>query len=249
MTMKLSALTKEGVSRLNDFLHVQKSLPSSNSPSGILEDANCVEPIGDAPMIDEGRIFANRFEFAQYMDSLLGSRTQLLMNADVWAWLTVVYFDQVCPVVRGVRQVRDKARYIPALGNFRKLYRHLLLGPLHAYRAHGDAPERARVMLAGPLHSPGELAEQLMAAQERMTNRAVIDVASTLYLDPRSGRPKPGAGGKLAGSPRRFVDVLNQLDLTYDLYSLSESQLMAMLPMEFDRFRAKARGGVDTPVV
>ena len=41
---------------------------------------------------------------------------------------------------------------------------------------------------------------------------------------------------KSPGSPRRFADVLSQLDLTWDLHSLSVEQLLELLPSEFDEF-------------
>jgi hypothetical protein len=61
-----------------------------------------------------------------------------------------------------------------------------------------------------------------------------------MYLDASNNQPKRGAGGKGPGSARRLADVLNQFDVTWDLYSMSYEEVLAMLPGEFDRFRHAA---------
>jgi len=38
---------------------------------------------------------------------------------------------------------------------------------------------------------------------------------------------------------RRFVDVLQQLDVNYDLYSMSAEAIVGLLPDEFDKWRKK----------
>jgi hypothetical protein len=95
------------------------------------------------------------------------------------------------------------------------------------------------ILLGGPLHGPGEIVEQLAAYQELVTNKAVVESATRLYYDSsRENRHfKVGAAGKGAGSARRYVDVLMQFDLTWDLYSMTTDEILAMLPDEFDRFR------------
>lgn len=65
-------------------------------------------------------------------------------------------------------------------------------------------------------------------------------VATDLYVDPSTGKAKSGAGGKGPGSARRLADMVNQLDLTWDLYAMFPKGLLTLLPKEFDRFRPKA---------
>ena len=92
-------------------------------------------------------------------------------------------------------------------------------------------------MLCNPLWKPGEIAEELASRKELVTNPAVVEAATALYYDAASGSFKRGAGAKARGAPRRFADLLNQLDLTYYLYGMNTSELLALLPKEFDRFR------------
>jgi hypothetical protein len=86
----------------------------------------------------------------------------------------------------------------------------------------------------------GDVVEQLASRQEIVTNKAIVGAATKLYYDRVTGAPRRGAGGKGAGSARRLADIINQLDLTWDLYAMSENDLIARLPAEFDRFKSAA---------
>ena len=64
------------------------------------------------------------------------------------------------------------------------------------------------------------------------------EVATILYIDPKTGKPKKGSGGAGAGSPRRLTAAyLNQIDLTVDYRGMSAEQVLSILPKEFDKFR------------
>jgi hypothetical protein len=70
----------------------------------------------------------------------------------LWGWLTLFFFDEVCPKDgNGRRQVQDEARLIAQVDNFQRFYRHLLLGPFLIVRAHADNPQRALAFLCNPL--------------------------------------------------------------------------------------------------
>ncbi|GAB4476624.1 MAG: hypothetical protein OHK0044_22590 [Burkholderiaceae bacterium] len=57
--------------------------------------------------------------------------------------------------------------------------------------------------------------------------------------------PKPGASAiDRPGSVRRFVRVLQQLDLTYDIHGMSGKAIVDLLPPEFDVWKT----GRATPV-
>ncbi|MDE2921506.1 MAG: hypothetical protein OYL92_15745 [Acidobacteriota bacterium] len=142
---------------------------------------------------------------------------------------------------RGERRLGERARWIPAVGNFRRYYRHLVAGPFGVFRAHRDDPERARVLLCTPLHRPGEVVEQLTSHQEFVRSKAIVEAANRLYLDPESGGAKRGAAGRGPASARRLADVLNQLDVKWDLYAMSPDATIGRLPREFDRFRGEQR--------
>jgi hypothetical protein len=177
---------------------------------------------------------------ARALDHLFGSPPPAGVANDIglWSWLTLAHFDSACPPIEGnVRKVGAIARYIPEGADHKRYYRHLLLGPYLVFRAHHSQPERALILLCQPLHSPGDIVEQLVSRQELVTNPVIVRVATELYYDPTTGLPKRGAGGKTGGSARRLAEVADQFDVTWDLFAMPWESLLARLPKEFDRFR------------
>lgn len=231
--MRLSRLNENGIARFDDFR--DSAWMPVEELREVLENEACSEKV-DPEVEVESRQFTNRFEVGAYLHSIFEGVHLPTLDSDVgvWAWLAAFYFDQLCPP--GVKP-GDRARWILAIDDFRKYYRHLLFGPYQIFKGHRDRPQRAMVLLANTPDTPGEIAEQFTARQEYVTNPSILEVATTLYFNPESGSTIRGAAGSGPGSARRLNAVLNQLDLTWDLHSLSPEQLMDLLPTEFDRFR------------
>ena len=82
---------------------------------------------------------------------------------------------------------------------------------------------------------------EIASRQDLVAHKGVLDAARMLYLDAKHGRPKTGAQGSInqPGTVRRFVRVLQQLDVTYDIYGLSGRQIVELLPPEFDVWQAQ----------
>jgi len=236
--MKLRRLTESGITQFGQYLEQLKAAPTTPPPTWLLTDETTSEAVSDVEVV--AREFDSRFDAAQYLDALVNSSgiQAAERNVGLWAWLSLFYFDQVCPTKDGgARKPGERARHIPDVENFQRYYRHLLLGPFAIYRAHADAPTRARGVLMTQVNAPGDVVEQLASRQELITNRSVMSAVTTLYYDTGQAGPKKGSGGKGDGSPRRLADIINQYDLTYDLYALSADGLLGLLPKEFDRFR------------
>lgn len=237
--MKLRRLTIEGIAKFDAYFGDLRVMPRAEPPQLLLVDSAASSAI-DVDVDVEHIRFASRFEFAEYLhEKLVGANlSHAELDSGLWAWLTLFYFDQLCPPNKeGGRKAGERARYIPDVGNFRKFYRHLLLGPFMIYRAHAGDISRARGLLASVLSTPGDVVEQLVARQELITNKAVVGVATSLYVDKVTGKLKKGSGGKGPGSPRRLVDIVDQFDVTYDLYAMTPEMLLNLLPAEFNRFR------------
>ena len=237
--MKLGRLTKVGINRFSEYLDELETDLTTSLPPDLLSHPTFFEVIDDETIVAP-HPFRSRWEAARYLNSLLS--TSDISNAEndigLWTALTAFYFDILCPLkADGTRKLRERAAYIPQPGDYKRYYRHLLLGPYLIYRAHLDKPERAIALLCKPPHLVGELEAQIGAYQELVTNPAVVELVTRLYYDPKTGTTKPGAGSKGPGSPRRLVTVLNQLDLTWDLYATTPHELMKLVPEEFMRFR------------
>lgn len=240
--MKVRRLSQDGIDRFRQFLESVALGNSPPYPSELLEDDEHASPLQPLIEVDD-REFRSRFEAAEYMDQKFSMPALQGIEGDkgIWAWLALFYFNHLCAKTRdGNLRPGEIARWIPDNDNYRKYYRHLLRGPLGIYRAHRDDPSRALALLCGPLYEPGDVVEQLAARQELVTNRAVIQAATNLYVDHSAGKLKRGAAGRGKGSVRRLADILNQLDVTWDLYGMTPDGLVRLLPREFDRFRAAA---------
>ncbi|MCA9243666.1 MAG: hypothetical protein KDA32_06935 [Phycisphaerales bacterium] len=240
--MRLRRLTDTGVERLIDFLDSFKSDDPAAYPANLLTDEDASAALPVEIEIDEKRQFPRRFEAAEYLYRQLAP----LRTADgedyerdrgVWAWLSLLWFDQLCPTDKhGRRNPGDIARWVPVTSNSRRYYRHLLFGPYLVYSAHCDQPSAAVALLATPPDAPGDIVEQIVSRQDLVSSPTVVETITSLYYTP-NGTRRRGAAGQGAGSVRRLADVLLQFDRTFDIRSLQSSEILNLLPSEFSRFR------------
>lgn len=241
--MKVARLNENSLATFATWLDALKSGTAVLAPTSLLSDPQAIEPL-PADVEVEARGFASRFEAADYLHSRFAAAglTEVEQDRGLWAWLSLFYFDAVCPPGRGgERNPGATARHIPEPGNFQRYYRHLLAGPYRIYRAYrSDTPTLAMAVLCQPLDTPGDVVEQLASRQELITNRGIMGLATTLYVDSSLQRIKRGAGGKGGGSARRLSDVIEQFDLTWDLYAATVDELIAVMPKEFAKFLQKS---------
>ena len=119
---------------------------------------------------------------------------------------------------------------------FRYRYRQLLYGAYAVYRRHRG---HAVLVLAGPLHREQSIYQEITSRIDLIASQGVIDAVNTLYFDRKKGGIKRGtaASSLHPGTLRRLVQILQQLDLTYDIYGMSGDEILELLPPEFDRWR------------
>lgn len=229
----IGVFNEKGIDAFRHYLCILVDEPVLQPPWKHLTDPACCVRLSNDLEIDQ-MVFSTRLEAAQYLTEVL-SRLQpsaVEQNIGLWSWLSLFYFDQVCPPdAFGNRNPGREYRHILDKG-YRNRHRHLLSGPYQAYRLYG---KRAMLFLCTPLHKENKFHHELAGRQIFMSNPAIIDAAHELYMDKDADKPKPGAqaGGK-PGTLRRFVNVVQQIDLTYDLYSMTSGDLISLLPSEFD---------------
>ena len=237
--MILHRFSEEGVNRFGQFLDALSANGALAVPTDLLTDTFCSVPVPPGPDV-QARTFISRMEAARYLDSVLSGVTGCDVERDVglWAWLSLFYFEELCsPDGRGHRKPGERARWIPAVDEARRSYRHLLAGAYRVYRAHRDNPEGAMVLLHTPLSRTGHFWYQLASRQELVTNPAIMEAAAELYLGQCGTNAKPGATGEGLGGVFRFAAIFNQFDKVWDLYAMNKQQILDLLPGEFDRYR------------
>ncbi len=236
--MKIRRLTDVGLDRFANWLDALRLNPTLQPPAELLTDPIMSEPLGASIVLESNR-FSSRLDAADYIHSCVIAEQLSEVEGDsgLWAWLSLFFIDTVCPPdAKGGRKPGALARHIPEPSNFQRYYRHLLAGPYRIYRAHRDDPRRALALLCQPVDSPGDVVEQLASRQELVTNRGIMGLATKLYVTTNTLKVKKGAGGKGGGSARRLSDVIEQFDLTWDLYASTPDELAAVMPAEFAKF-------------
>lgn len=235
--MNLSRFNRQGLVAFSGFLEEVREGRRSDTPNGMLVDPALTETISDSEEISRDRVFDTRLQMALYLDPILNNvfDGDDMNETGVWAWLSAAFFDTVCPEDdSGIRRPGRDYRHIPS-EDWRHFYRHLIRGPIRIYRLFAQKPENALIVLCQHPAAPGEFVEQLAARQERITNPGIIEAANRLYFDGEIGKPRRGSAPNWPkpGTLRRFGQLLDQLDLTYDLYSMSADDLLELLPGEF----------------
>ena len=234
MAKLIRALNSAGIEQFRAYLNRLRGGLVADPPRGLLEDANFSVEI-PADVKASTQRFSSRFVLGNYLcevlDRLRPEDTD--RNIGLWAWMSLFYFDQVCPIAKdGGRRPGQDYRHIPDLG-YRYRHRHLLYGPYQVYRRHRG---HAILLLSGPVNSENTIYHEITSRQDLIANRGVIEATIELYMDRKRRGPKPGSQQAQAapGSIRRFVRVLQQLDVNYDVYGMSGKDIVSLLPGEFD---------------
>jgi hypothetical protein len=187
----------------------------------------------------ERQLFGSRWSAGEYLVAQLATLPveEVEGNRGLWSWLSLFYLDQVCPA-RPERRPGGDYRHVPDF-SFRYRYRHLLYGPYAVYRRHKGY---AILLLSGALHVEQSVYQEITSRLDFIASHGVIEAVNDLYLDRKRGGPKRGAqsGRHQPGTLRRFVQVLQQLDVTYDIYGMSGREIVDLLPPEFDAWRGQA---------
>jgi hypothetical protein len=186
-------------------------------------------------LLPDRPVFHTKFDIADAIFRMIPARDfeVLRVDAELWSWMAGWYFDEI---TNGRKKLKEERAYI-AKAFFQNDYRHLILGPCFVATTARDDRERVRVLLYDEPTTMNEVMTQFGSHHDYLMNPVVQGVVKELYWDPSRGRTKHGSGGKNPGSPRRLMDCLNQLELNYDLRSISTDRLLSLLPEEFDKFR------------
>ncbi len=236
---ELRELSENGIAELKIFLAALPESPGLVLPPDFLTNAATSEALPVKIEVSQ-QAFASRMEAGKYFYELFSvpEAAGLDKVAEIWAWLSCFHFEQLCPKKKdGSRKPGELARWIPT-GHAFRYYRHLLCGPYLIYKAFRDAPERAAIVMCNAVDTPGDFVGQLASRQDFVQNKAVIDAATLLYFNPETGRQKRGSSPteRRPGTLRRFVDMVNQFDPVWDLYSMETHELIEKLPPEFAKY-------------
>lgn len=229
----LRLLTEIGIHRFRESIHDLKegkirSLPKLDSPDDSV-------PFHKLVQIDENKTFNTRLEIAEYLYEVFGKnglkRSDVIPHHGMWTWLAYIWFDSICEKVNGVIKVKDTSRYICS-SHWEDYYRHSIAAVYNIYSIHGK--NNSRLFLHCLPYILNDFVEDLASRQWIISNTRLIDVAHRLYWDDKNNKPKKGSVTRnKPGTLRRFIKVMGQFELTYDIHTIEPEIIIGFLPNEF----------------
>lgn len=152
-------------------------------------------------------------------------------ESSLWTWLAYIWFYQI---TNRKTLIRESARYI-CRSDYRHYYRHSVATSYYLYSVLGE--ENARLFLYSPPYKHNDFIEQFASRQHIISYPNLIKCAHILYWDSRSNSPKKGAqSDRRLGNHKRFIKIISQFELTFDIYSMNENEILNILPKEFDQW-------------
>lgn len=235
--MNLRRLNDRGIEQFTAFLDSLSGDAPLPYPSALLADSSESEEVCPAIEI-ERRTFGSRYAAAEYLFNLFkdSDLPDIERDRGLWAWLSLLFFEELYPPdARRRRKPGRREKWI-LVPTSRRFYLHQLAGPYQIYRAHSKDPSITIGLLCGPLNISPRVYEEVAESPTLIASPAVVETATRLYYDPKTGvirRIKPGKGG----GPRRFVGVLAQFDVTWDISGMSTDDVWNLLPDEFSHLK------------
>jgi len=171
----------------------------------------------------------------------LEGNVKLFYDQGLWTWLAALMLKRLVPPdkVNGELHFKESALYVLETSNWKRYYRHLVAFPCWIKCT---LKESGKIFMRGDIHQRGEAVEQLAAVQDIQRNTSILDAATLLYFDDKSGKLRKGAASKdTGGTLRRFREVIKQFKVTYDLNAMTGQQIVDLLPGEFSKWRKRMK--------
>jgi len=238
--INLRIMLPEGEQKFREYIHNLKIDPSTPRPD--LNNMPFSKEFSPLIPIDETGQFNSKLEFAEYLQNCFDQaglrREEVLPRNGLWTWLAYIWFDQLAPITNPAtaeRVIKEDAKYICS-SDYRDYYRHLVSGPYSIYSLHGA--ENSRIFLYSRVNEHNDFIEQFASRQFIISHKNIVEAIYRLYFDSKKRQPKEGAQTRTRpGNIRRFVRVIQQFELTYDIYTMSADSILDLLPPEFDEWK------------
>lgn len=234
--------------RFTDYglIEVERLLTTSSDSSGIALTAlltrdDLTELISE-PTDVTPQDFKNRWECGKFFHNLIEQKRSEIhrdpeTDRGLWTWLAVAWFNYLKKPDAKDGAGWQTERWILGL-RWSRYYKHLLAGPWIVFRKHSDSPDFCKVLLLPEITKPGhDISEHFLCKYELVNSPGFVAVLNDLYLSADGTGYKKGMQGNGKGTVKRLRLFTGQLELTYDLMSLTRERILELLPSEFDRFR------------
>jgi len=235
INMEMRRFNSKGIETFREALAICRDDPRADVSTELLSNNELSEVL--APAIDvELRNFATKRHAAVYFHEVLAPipNQNLLDDAGLWTWLSLFYFDNICPKMNGQRKIRNDYTYVYEAGNMRYFYRHRFFV---SWRILDIAPSHNRLLLDSRMSSLDKVTDQVMKRLYLTRIPCFFEVLDKIYWDETAKRSRKGVvdtSRVTAGDlTHRLPTRIRQLEKTYDLQSLTADQLIDLLGKEF----------------
>ena len=212
--MKVCRLTENGIKALRRYLSSLRSGATSDPPYQLLTDPDASESIPGVAEVEK-RTFETRLDAARYLDDALSTLGLDSIETDIglWSWLSLFYFDQVCPVRQdGYRKPGGDYRHILEPG-YRYGHRHLLAGSYLPYSIYGL----------------GENDDNVIEGVEFLAKMGCVATLRALKIDDRNRPVLEEALGPLEPvTPERMVKLAHEAENAFIIYDISPLKFKTM---------------------
>lgn len=241
--MILRQFRAEGISAFREYLAACRANPELECPRGLLDNDSLTDLVMPHIEVDD-RKFVIRSEAAAYFADMLAPLPESFVMGSVglWTWLSLFYFDSICPIQNGRRSIKSDYFYIYEPKNNRYFYRHLLSV---AWRIQHVSSTSNRLLLCTPVSTLDQVTADVMQRLFLIRIPCIFEVLDFLYWDEKRGRARTGIVDPRITKPgdlrHRLPIRIRQLEKTYDLNSLKAEQLIELLGEEFKQGQIRTR--------
>jgi hypothetical protein len=232
---QVRSFNESGLRAFEEYISLRRNGLLQVVAEDLLNDTSLTESLMVNVEI-QPREFATRRSAAEYLHKQLADipAEQLRKDAGLWSWLSLYYFNQVCPEIEGERKIRNDYTYIFKPDESRYYYRHLLFIAWNVFHV---APKHNRLFLDQSLYRLDKYTSEVFKRLYLTRVPCIFEVLERLYWDETTNAPRKrmvSPGKIIAGNlMHRFPTRIRQLEKTYDLLSLTSSQLIELLGQEF----------------
>ena len=226
----------QGINEFKKYILGVKN--NSNTPVPNLNDEPYSYKFTPTVNIDENKFFSTRMDIAKYLSkqfSSAGVQPRDVIGAGkegLWTWLAYIFFSQITDNRRKILRLE---RYICS-SDWNRYYVHLIAGAYYLFTFLGE--ELSKLFLCSSPYILNDFNDHMACYQYIVGYQNIVEVAHILYWDEQRNAPKKGAQSiKNPGNIRRFAKVISQLELTYDVYTMTPQEILKILPKEFDKWK------------
>lgn len=238
---KVRELTDKGISEWEEFLRQGRLDQYDDVHSSVLTHDDYASVISETDAIPVIPDNARRLEVARaaFAVSEIVEASAQRPGDRLWSWYAAINFHALIKPGKVENQFSSGhlACWIADSQNWKAYYRHRVANPWWTYSVYREYLADTMALLCTSAREMPEIVEQIASRQEIVSSFGTVAAATALYYDRNTGKMKKGAGGKDAGTPRRFADFIKQIDRTYDLGTITKEEILEMLPNEFNKFK------------